>query len=131
MKAKKFKTKERMRCNIMKRSIKYIKILCNLIAFALILLFLIFVLPKILVFFMPFVVGFVLSLIANPMVRFLEKKIKIKRKYGTVLMIVLVIGALVFACYGTLLLITIGLRGFMDYLPTMSENASMELSCIS
>lgn len=109
-------------------AIKYLKILCNLLAFALVVFLFIFVLPKILVFFMPFVVGFILSLIANPLVRFLEKKIKIKRKYGTVLMIAMVIGALVLACYGVILLLIGGMRGFMDYMPTMIANAEGELT---
>lgn len=77
---------------------------------------------------MPFVVGFILSLIANPLVRFLERKLKIKRKYGTFLTIVLVIAAIVFACYGIGLLLLFGIRGFMDYLPTMYENAGVELN---
>lgn len=112
----------------MKQSVKYLKILCNLAAFILILFCLIFVLPKIIVFFMPFVIGFLLSLIANPLVRFLEKKLKIKRKYGTFLTIVLVIALIVFACYGTGVLLAVGIRGFMEYLPTMSENAGIELA---
>lgn len=112
----------------MKPSVKYLKILCNLAAFALLLFCLIFILPKIIVFFMPFVIGFVLSLIANPLVRFLEKKLKIKRKYGTFLTIVLVIALLVFACYGTGMLLAVGIRGFMEYLPTMYENAGIELT---
>jgi len=112
----------------MKRSVKYLKILCNLAAFVLVLFCLIFILPKIIVFFMPFVIGFILSLIANPLVRFLEKKLKIKRKYGTFLTIVLVIALLVFACYGTGMLLAVGIRGFMDYLPTMYENAGIEIT---
>lgn len=113
---------------IMKQSVKYLKILCNLAAFILILFCLIFILPKMIVFFMPFVVGFILSLIANPLVRFLEKKLKIKRKYGTFLTIVLVIALIVFACYGTGALLAAGIRGFMEYLPTMYENAGIELA---
>lgn len=112
----------------MKQSVKYLKILCNLAAFVLLLFCLIFILPKIIVFFMPFVIGFVLSLIANPLVRFLEKKLKIKRKYGTFLTIVMVIALLVFACYGTGMLLAVGIRGFMEYLPTMYENAGIELT---
>ncbi len=112
----------------MKQSVKYLKILCNLAAFILALFCLAFILPKILVFFMPFVVGFVLSLIANPLVRFLEKKLKIKRKYGTFLTIVLVIALVVFVCYGTVMLLAVGIRGFMEYLPTMYENAGIELA---
>lgn len=107
---------------------KYLKIFCNL-AFALIvLLCLIFVVPRVLVFFMPFVVGFVLSLIANPMVRFLERKIKIKRKYGTVIIIVAVIALVVLLCYGIIAALMSGLRGFSEYLPTMFADAEMEIA---
>ena len=66
----------------MKQSTKYLKILCNMIAAILILVFVICIVPRLISYFMPFVVGFLLALIANPVVKFLEKKIKIKRKYG-------------------------------------------------
>ena len=111
----------------MKQSTKYLKIFCNL-AWALVVLWIVIViLPRAAVFFMPFVVGFILSLIANPLVRFLEKKIRIKRKYGTVLIIVFVISAVLLLCYGILAGLAVGVRGFMDYLPTMSANAETEI----
>ncbi len=111
----------------MKPSTKYLKIFCNLAWALVVLLLFLFVLPRVLVFFMPFVVGFILSLIANPMLRFLEKKIKINRKYGTMLIIVCVIAAVVLLGYGIFAGIAIGIRGFMDYLPTMSANAQTEI----
>ena len=111
----------------MKPSTKYLKIFCNLAWALVVLLLFLFVLPRVLVFFMPFVVGFILSLIANPMVRFLEKKIKINRKYGTMLIIVCVIAAVVLLGYGIFAVIAIGIRVFMDYLPTMSANAQTEI----
>ncbi|MBP3568154.1 MAG: sporulation integral membrane protein YtvI [Lachnospiraceae bacterium] len=55
--------------------------------------------PKLISFFMPFVIAFIISSIANPIVRFMEKKIKIARKYSSVLMIVLVLGAVVGVLY--------------------------------
>lgn len=112
----------------MKTSVKYLKILCNMLRTALILFVLLFVLPKCVVYFFPFVVGFVLACIANPVVRFLEKKIKIKRKYSTVLMIVTVITVIVFLCNGLVTLLSQGIRSFMEYLPTMYENAGAELT---
>lgn len=112
----------------MKQSTKYLKILCNMIAAILILVFVICILPRLISYFMPFVVGFLLALIANPVVKFLEKKIKIKRKYGTVIMIVGVIAVIVLICYGSISLLATGLRGFMDYLPTMYSNAGTELT---
>lgn len=111
----------------MKPSVKYLKIFCNLAWALTVLLLAAFLLPKLLIFFMPFVVGFILSLIANPLVRFLEKKIKIKRKYGTVLIIIFVIAAVVLLCYGIGAALVIGFKGFMEYLPTMSANAEIEI----
>ncbi len=109
----------------MKQSTKYLKILCNLLAAVAVIWFLIFVLPRILGYFLPFVCGFILSLIANPVVRFLEKKIKIKRKYGSVIMIVAVIGAVILVCYGAISVLAAGLESFMAYLPTMYEDAGV------
>ena len=113
---------------MMRQSTKYLKILCNFAVAAMALFLLLWVLPFFLSYFAPFVFGFLFSLIANPLVRFLEKKIKIKRKYGSALMIVLVIGVLVLICYGILSALVIGLRGFMEYLPTMYVNAGEELN---
>lgn len=112
----------------MKQSTKYLKIFCNLLAAVFILAFVIFVMPRLLAYFMPFVFGFVLSLIANPVVRFLEKKIKIKRKYGSAIIIIAVIGALVLLCYGLSSALVTGLRGFMEYIPTMYANAGAEMN---
>lgn len=107
---------------------KYIKIAENIAVWLVGFLLLVFVLPKLMAFFAPFVVGFVLSLIGLPLVHFLEKNIKIRRKYGTVIIIVCVIALLVLACYGCGMALSIGLRSFMEYLPTLYENAIVELS---
>lgn len=112
----------------MKQSTKYLKILCNLLLAVFIVSLIICVVPRVLGYFMPFVCGFILSLIANPVVRFLEKKIKIKRKYGSVIMIAAVIALVVLACYGVISVLVSGLISFSAYLPTMYEDAGAELS---
>lgn len=112
----------------MKTSTKYLKIFCNFI-FALVIFWMAaVVIPKLLVYFMPFVIGFLLSLIANPVVRFLEKKIKIKRKYGSVLMIAGVIALIVLICYGLLSALLSGLHGFVEGIPELYAAASEELT---
>lgn len=113
---------------IMKQSTKYLKILCNFIAMLIILFAIFYVLPKAVIYFMPFVVGFVIARIANPVIRFLERRIRIKRKYGFVLMTVLVIAAIVLVCEGAVTLLWHGLQSFSDYLPTMYQNAGSEIS---
>ena len=107
---------------------KYLKIACNLLWAVFLLIFVFAFLPKLLIYFMPFVVGMIFAMIANPMVKFLEKRIKINRKYGSVIMIVLVIGLVVLACYGAGAVLAKGIGAFMAYLPTMSANAGTEFS---
>lgn len=111
----------------MKQSTKYLKILCNFLAAGIILFLVFFLLPKLLAYFMPFVLGFIFSLIANPIVRFLEKKLKMKRKYGSVLMIVLVIAVIVLLFYGVIAALAAGIESFVAYIPTMTANAGKEL----
>lgn len=65
----------------------------------LILLLMVFLLPRMILFFMPFVIGWIIALIANPLVQFFEKKLKIRRKAGTVFVVVAVISLVVLAGY--------------------------------
>ena len=112
----------------LKKTTKYLKIFANLIYVIAVICILVFVVPKVLGLFAPFVVGFVLSLIANPVVRFLEKRINIKRKYGSAIMIVSVVGIIVLACYGLILALAGGLSEFVAYIPTLYSDASIELT---
>ena len=73
-------------------STKYVKAVLNLLTAVVLLLLVIFVLPRLLGFFMPFVVGWIIAMIANPLVRFFEQKIKIRRKAGSAIVIVAVLG---------------------------------------
>lgn len=112
----------------MKMTTKYLKILCNLFAAAVIIFAAIFILPRVIVYFMPFVVGLILAAIANPVVKFLEKRIKIKRKYGSVIMIILVIAGIVLICEGVISVLWSGIESFTQYLPTMYSNAGTEMT---
>lgn len=50
-------------------------------------------------FFMPFVIGWFIALIANPLVRILERKLKVARKHTSMLLIIAVLAAIVGAFY--------------------------------
>lgn len=78
---------------------KYVKALINLAVALVIFLLIILLLPKLLIFFAPFVAGWIIALIASPLVRFFEEKIKIKRKAGSAFVIVVVIGLVVLVLY--------------------------------
>lgn len=81
------------------------RILVNLgIALAGILL-LVFVVPPLIRLLMPLIVAWIVAMIANPIIRFLEKRIKLMRKHGTALVIILVLAAICAAFYGLVVLV--------------------------
>ena len=79
----------------MKQSTKYLKIFVNLLVAVFTIVCLCFIFPRLIVFFMPFVVGWIISMIANPLVRFLEKKVKIVRKHSSMVIIIGVLAGVV------------------------------------
>lgn len=78
---------------------KYIKAIVNILIALVGLLLVIWLLPRVLVFFMPFVVGWIIACIASPPVRFFEEKMKIRRKAGSAFVIIVVIGLVVLCMY--------------------------------
>ncbi len=82
-----------------KKSRLYLKILANYLVAIAVILLCIFVLPKVLVFFWPFIVGWIIALIANPLVHLLEKRVKIVRKHGTAIVIILVLALVISLLY--------------------------------
>lgn len=70
-------------------------------------------------FFMPFVIGWLISCIANPPVVFLERKLKIRRKAGTVVVIIVVIAAVTGMGYGLGVILWRQLSGFVQEIPEM------------
>ncbi len=112
----------------MNNKTKYLKIFSNIFVTLLVVLCIVFLVPKLIVFFMPFVLGFLFSLIANPLVKFLEKHVKIKRKYGSVITIVLAISLIVMLFFGIISVLRVGLSSFASNLPEMIKGANDEIS---
>ncbi|SES69738.1 sporulation integral membrane protein YtvI [[Clostridium] polysaccharolyticum] len=78
----------------------YIRIGVTLLLAAAIVLLCIFVLPRLIRFFFPFVIGWIIAMIANPLVRFMEKRIKIVRKHSSAIIIIAVLAAVIGIIYG-------------------------------
>lgn len=55
--------------------------------------------PRILGFFMPFVIGWIIALIANPLVRMLESRMKMVRKHSSALIVIGVLAAVIGLSY--------------------------------
>lgn len=106
----------------MKQSTKYLKIVVNLLVALLVILLLCVGVPKLLVFFMPFVVGWIISMIANPLVRFLEKKLKVVRKHGSMITIIAVLAAVILVGYLAGAKLVSEAINLIDSVPEIYEN---------
>lgn len=109
---------------------RYAKVLLNLSIALVILLLVVFLLPKVLVFFMPFLAGYVIALIASPIVRFFEEKMKIKRKAGSAFVIVAVIALVILAVYAVGAKLIQQIIGLTEDLPAMWSSAEADLAQI-
>lgn len=78
---------------------KYCKALANIAIAVIAVLAIIMLVPRVIIFFSPFVVAWIISLIASPMVQFFEKKLKMERKTGSAFVIIAVIALIVLVIY--------------------------------
>ena len=80
--------------------------------------------------FMPFVIGWLISCIANPVVCWLDKKLKIEKKLGSAIIIVIVLGAVIGLLYLVLSLLVKELGGWVMSLPDLFKSISAEMEQI-
>lgn len=104
----------------------YLKVFINLGIMLALLLVCIFVVPRVIVFFMPFVIGWIIALIASPLVSFFEKKVKIKRKAGSAFVIIAVIALVILAGYLLGIKLTEEIVDFIGELPQMWETTRQD-----
>lgn len=86
--------------------------------------------PKLLRFFMPFVIGWVIAMIANPLVRFLDKKLKIVRKHSSVMIVVVVLAAVISLGYFLISRLVIQAISLAKDLPELYDMAAVEIQGI-
>ncbi len=77
---------------------------------------------KFLIFFMPFVIGWLISAIASPVVNWLEKRLKITKKLGSVLIVIGVLAALIFLFYFAGSRLWGEMKSLLENLPEMYED---------
>lgn len=110
---------------------KYVKAILNLVIALIILIAVVWLVPRGIVFFMPFIIGWIIALIAGPVVRFLERKLKIRRKAGSAFVIIAVIGLVVLAGYLLVGNLVHELKGFVGDLPQMWDSLQEDFDAIA
>ena len=113
----------------MRQSIKtYLKVILNLVTALAVLLFCVFLLPKCIWFFMPFIVGWIISLIASPVVRFFEEKLNVRRKAVSAVVIVAVLAVVVLLVYLVIAKLVKEGIGFINELPSIWDSILAEFN---
>ena len=113
------------------RLIKYVKIVVNLLFAVGVVLVLLLVVPRLLGFFLPFVIGWIVAMIANPLVKFLENKVKILRKHSSAIIIIVVIAAIVGLLYLLISVLVREIKQLAGDLPNILEYIELQLEQLS
>ena len=79
---------------------KHLKTMIKILLYVVFLFCVFYVTPKFIQFFIPLVLGWIISLIASPIVRILEKNLKVVRKHSSWLVIIGVLMLIVSGSYG-------------------------------
>lgn len=107
----------------MRQSIKtYLKVILNLMTALAVLLLCIFLLPRCIFFFMPFLIGWIIAMIASPVVRFFEERLKIRRKGASVIVIVAVLAVIILLVYTVVAQLVKEGINFVNELPELWES---------
>lgn len=115
----------------MRLSKKYLKISINYLTMILVIAACVWLLPKVLAYFMPFVIAAVIAFCANPLVKFMEKHIKVKRKAGSVIVIILALAIIVGLGYLIISFLVREAIGFMYSVPNVWKNISDSFGSIN
>ncbi len=104
----------------------YIKLSLNVLVPIILMALLLYALPGLLKLLAPFVVGWILSLLVNPIVKVLEKRLKIVRKAGTVVVIILAIALVVLTIYGVLLFVVKEVKELTGDIPALTSSITIQ-----
>ena len=113
----------------MRQSIKtYLKVILNLVTALAALLLCIFLLPRCIIFFMPFLIGWIIAMIASPVVRFFEEKLKVRRKGASVIVIVAVLAVVILLVYVIVVRVVKEGVNFVNELPMLWDSIVAEFN---
>lgn len=97
---------------------KHFKTILNLSLYVICIVLACILVPKLVRFFLPLVLGWIIAWIANPLVRFFVGKLNIVRKYASLLVIVGVLALVSAGCYG---LVAWLIRETIDFVGSIPE----------
>lgn len=99
----------------------YLDIIMELLVIGVGAVLLIFAVPKCLGFLWPFVAGWIISLIAHPVIEYLEKKLRLPKKFGSIILIIVVLAAIFLILYFLIRALGTQIVSFVQGFPDLRE----------
>lgn len=78
-------------------------------------------------FFMPFVIGWLIAMVANPLVKFLERRLNLVRRHSSVIIVVVVLFGVIGGIYFLLGKIVMEFKSLVTDLPELYETGRLEV----
>ena len=114
----------------MKTFKKYLRIFLKILLPAAGFLLTLWVLWRGALFFMPFVIGWIIAMIGNPIVRYLERKLKIVRKAGSFLIVAGVLALIILGGYALISRLVTELSNFMKDAPQIMDGIQSQIEAV-
>lgn len=110
----------------MKRWEIYLDIIMELLVIFAGVFLLIFILPACLGFLWPFVAGWIISMIAHPVIEYLEQKIKLPKKFGSAILMIVVVTGIIAILYFVLRALGVQIVQFVKGFPDLQKDISQQ-----
>lgn len=107
-------------------AIKYARYAANLLLWAGVVWLVLHFSGMVITAFLPFLLGWVIATIANPLVRYLERRIKLKRRWGSMVIIGFVLSLMVLLAYLGIAKLASEATAFVDQIPRTSLRLSAD-----
>ncbi len=86
--------------------------------------------PRLLMFFWPFVVAWILALITSPLVKWIEKTFHIVRRHSSMIMIILMLALVALITSGLIAVVVIQIARFVQNLPAIYNSVVTQINLI-
>ena len=110
---------------------KYLRLILNLAIPIVEILAVCLLGPRLLKFFLPFVIGWIIALIANPFVKFLERRVRLVRRHSSVLIVIAVLALIIGLGYGIISWLVMQAIDLGKHLPELYRQAVEEANAIT
>lgn len=107
---------------------RYLRMMLNIVIPIAGLWIFVLLVPRLLGFFMPFVVGWLIATMANPLVKFFERRLRLLRRHGSMLILVGVLGLVIGILYLAVSCLYRELSGFIEEAPALFESVRFEVN---